>query len=87
MSKVELLTTSRRKERNTKAAKTNRELLEALNMPDEILAGNLGMTGRNIQRFLAGAKLREDTLLLLHILNTYKIDLRTLREELGLNVY
>ena len=80
-------TTPRRKLRKRRAAVSNQELLEALGLPDEPLARNLGMTKRNLQYLLAGSTMREQTMMLLYALKKYKIDVRVLRNELGLKVY
>ena len=83
----EELTTPRRIKRTSKTAARNRELIEALNMTDEIAALNLGVTKRVVQMWLAGAKMREETMLLLSMVKRYRIDLRVMRRMLGLKVY
>ena len=87
MSTMELKTTPRRIKRTSKAAARNRVLIESLNMTDETAAANLGVTKRVVQMWLAGAEMREETRLLLQALRKGKVDLRSLRRELGLKVY
>ena len=82
-----LTTTERRIRRRTKVARDNLKLIEALNMTDGQLAGNLGKHLRTVQKWGTGRKLNEDTLILLHVLATRNIDLRAVRKELGLEVF